>query len=197
MSAVPNEPIRMSESEYLAFERQSDLRHEYINGEVIAMAGASRAHSLIKGNLMGIFKNQLRGQGCEVHDSDFRVKVEATGLLTYPDLSVVCGEVILADGIFDTLINPVVIVEVLSPSTRRYDRTEKFSDYRKIPSFKEYILVAQDKAHIERYLRREDGVWELTEVEGFDSKLSLNSISMTLSLADVYEQVKFPSNDKN
>lgn len=196
MSAIPNEPIRMSEAEYLAFERKSEFRHEYIDGEVVAMAGASRAHSLIKGNLMSLFKTQLRGQGCEVHDSDFRVKVEATGNFAYPDLSVVCGEVQLLDDAFDTLMNPLLIVEVLSPSTQRYDKTEKFSDYRKIPSFREYILVAQDKAHIERYLRRDDGVWELSEVEGLEAKLALKSVAVSLSLADVYEQVSFAKKDK-
>jgi Uma2 family endonuclease len=191
MSAIPNEPIRMTESEYLEFERQSEFKHEYINGEVFAMAGASRAHSLICGNLMAILKAQLRGRGCEVHDSNFRLKVEATGLLTYPDLSVICGEVQMAESVFDTLLNPILLIEVLSPSTKKYDRTEKFSDYRKIPSFKEYVLVAQDKAHIERYLRREDGIWELKEVEGLEAKLELSSIGVTLSLADVYEQVSF------
>jgi Uma2 family endonuclease len=191
MSAIPNEPIHMSETEYLEFERQSEFKHEYINGEVFAMAGASYEHSLICGNLMAILKPLLRRQGCQVHDSNFRLKVEATGLLTYPDLSVICGGVQMAEGMFDTLINPILLIEVLSPSTKKYDRTEKFSDYRKIPSFKEYVLVAQDKAHIERYLRRGDGIWELKEVEGLDAKLELSSIGLTLALADVYEEVSF------
>lgn len=192
MAALPKpRPEGMTETEYLDYERASETKHEYYDGEIFAMSGASRGHNLISGNLMVAFKTQLRGKGCEVYPADMRVKIPETGLFTYPDLSVMCGEAQFADDTFDTLLNPVVIVEILSPSTESYDRGKKFQHYREIPSLREYVLVAQDSPRIEYYHRRDDGGWEFTDAAGLDATLTLASVGVTLALAEVYEQVTF------
>ena len=143
-------PIRMTEAEYLAFERQSEAKHEFIDGEVIAMVGASRAHNLICVDLLRIISTHLRGKDCEVYSSDMRVKI-ARKKYTYPDVTIVCGAAQFADDEFDNLLNPTVIIEVLSKTTEAYDRGKKFKSYRQLDSLQEYILVAQDSPHIERY----------------------------------------------
>jgi Uma2 family endonuclease len=192
MSAIPHQPVQMSESEYLDFERNSEFKHEYINSEIFAMAGASDEHNLIVASLIIAIGSQLRGSNCKIYPSDMRVKIEATGSYLYPDILVLCGEKKFAAGSFDTLLNPTLIIEVLSPSTEAYDRGKKFADYRKIPSLQEYILISQDKASVERYSRGGAGEWTLIEFEGLDAKLELSSIGSTLALADVYEQISFP-----
>ncbi len=189
MSALPQTPVAMTEAEYLKFERTSEVKHEFFAGEVLAMTGASEAHNLICANLITTLKNQLRSQPCKVYPSDMRVKIEATGLYTYPDISVVCGDAQFADEEFDTLINPMVIIEVLSPSSERYDRGKKFQQYRDLPSLQEYVLVAQDDSHIERFRLQKSGIWEFTDVEGQEASLELTSIGCTLALVEVYEQV--------
>jgi Uma2 family endonuclease len=191
MSTIPNEPIRMSESDYLEFERQSEFKHEYINGEVFAMAGASDEHNLIVASLIRHIGNLVFGTNCKYYPSDTRVKVEATTSYHYPDVLVLCGEKKFAAGTFDTLVNPTVIFEVLSPSTEAYDRGKKFADYRKIASLQDYVLISQDEASIESYTREKSGKWTLTEYKGLEAKLELSSIGVTLALADVYEQVSF------
>jgi Uma2 family endonuclease len=193
MSPIPNDPIHMSEVEYLDFERKSEFRHEYINGEILAMAGASDEHNLILASLIRHIGNQVFGTNCKYYPSDMRVKVEATASYLYPDMLVLCGEKKFAGGSFDTLLNPGLIIEVLSPSTEAYDRGAKFSDYRKIPSLQEYILVSQHIASVERYLRAENGKWTLIEYEGLEAKLEPGSIACTLALSDIYEQVDFSS----
>jgi Uma2 family endonuclease len=187
-----HEPIQMTETEYLEFERQSEFKHEYINGEIFAMAGASDEHNLIVASLIIAIGSQLRGSNCKIYPSDMRVKIEATGSYLYPDMLVLCGEKKFAAGSFDTLLNPSLIIEVLSPSTEAYDRGKKFADYRKISSLQEYVLVSQDKASIERCTRRENRKWTFIEFEGLESSLELSSIGATLDLADVYEQISFP-----
>ncbi|MDQ7784954.1 MAG: Uma2 family endonuclease [Desulfomonilaceae bacterium] len=181
---------RCSPEQYLALERQAEYKSEFVNGMIIAMAGASRSHSLIVVNLSREVSRQLLGRPCETYSSDMRVKVSNTGLYTYPDLVAVCGEVRFDDEHADTLLNPTVIVEVLSPSTEAYDRGEKFAHYRRLESLQEYVLVSQDKVRIESYVRQ-GAQWLLSEVSGLDGTVRLESIGCDLVLRDVYDKVRF------
>lgn len=195
MFAPSGEFMRMTEAEYLAFERASDIRHEYLDGHVYAMTGASRAHNLISTYTAASLINQLRGRPCEVYASDMRVRVSATGLYTYPDVTVVCGNPQFADSALDTLLNPVLVIEVLSPSTESYDRGKKFQHYRQLESLREYVLISQDSPRVERFLRQDDGTWLLTDAAGLDASLELASVACTLALAEVYEKVTFEAED--
>ncbi|ETW98231.1 MAG: hypothetical protein ETSY1_19650 [Candidatus Entotheonella factor] len=189
-----NPQHNMSPAEYLAFERaQTDVRHEYLNGEIVAMSGASLAHNIIVSNLVISLGIQMRGRPCNVFASDMRVKIPATGLYTYPDITALCGEPELEDDIADTLLNPQVIVEVLSPSTEAYDRGAKFAHYQSIASLQAYVLVAQDRTRIEIFLRRENGDWLYTVAEGLEATVRLETIGCELTLSDVYEGVRFAS----
>ncbi|MEI6778051.1 MAG: Uma2 family endonuclease [Chloroflexales bacterium] len=199
MTAQPT--LYLTETEYLERERVSIIKHEYYAGEVFAMSGASESHNLIASNVNASLYTQLRGRGCRIYPSDMRVKVMKTGLFTYPDITIVCAKPEFTDVTKrDTLINPTVIIEILSPSTERYDRGVKFQNYRTIETLKEYILIAQDKHHIEQYARHETHKWILTEAVGLDSSIVLDSIQCILSLADTYELVDFtpesPSDDR-
>lgn len=187
MNALPTPYL--TPGQYLEIERQAETRNEYFDGEMFAMSGGSRAHSRLSVNVTALLNGILAGRPCEVFNSDMRVKVEATDLYTYPDVSVVCGEPRLEDAHQDTLLNPLLIVEVLSPSTERYDRGTKFHHYRQISSLMEYVLVSQDEARIERFQRLPDGEWSLRVASGLDAELSLSSIDVTLKLADVYHKV--------
>ncbi len=194
MSALQHEV--MSEAEYLAMERASDIKHEYLNGYAYSMAGASDAHNIICANSIIVIGSQLRGGPCTIRPSDMRVKIAATGLHTYPDISVVCGESQFADGEFDTLLNPILVIEVLSPSTEKFDRGTKFQHYRQLESLHEYLLIAQDAPRIERYLKQADNTWNLADVTGLHATFDLPSIGCTLALADVYEKVMFPEDNQ-
>jgi Uma2 family endonuclease len=185
----------MTEAEYLAFERSSETKHEFLDGTIYAMAGASLSHNRICAHTIIRLGMQLQDGPCEVIPGDMRLKVEATGLYTYPDISVVCGDTQLVEGEFDTLLNPVLIVEVLSPSTESYDRGKKFHHYQQLESLQEYVLIAQDSPRIERFLRQDDGTWILTNVTGMDGSLQLASIQAVLKLADVYERVTFEADN--
>ncbi len=176
---------------YLQFERSSSERHEYLNGEVFLMGGASERHNLIVVNVSREISMQFRDRPCKVYVNDMRVKVSKTGMYTYPDVAAVCGPASFDDGMNDTLVNPTLIMEVLSPSTEAYDRGRKFEHYRQIESLAEYLLVSSDKAHIERYFRSSTGEWTFSEVRDQDS-LRLYSVECTLTLANVYEKVEFP-----
>lgn len=191
MSALPELPLVMSEAEYLAFERASELKHEFLDSEVLAMTGASERHNLIAGSTFAALYTQLRGRPCKVYSADMRVKVTATHLYASPDIAVVCGDAQFGDEQLDTLLNPTCLIEVLSRSTERYDRGKKFQHYRELGSLQEYILIAQDNPRIERYLRQDDGGWKLTDAKGLEAQLELTSIGCTLALAEVYEQVEF------
>lgn len=180
---------RFTPEEYLARERQSELRNEYLNGEIFAMTGASRRHNRMVLNAAISLDSQLRGKGCEVFASEMRVRVPAMNLYTYPDLTVACGEPRFEDGEVDTLLNPVLIVEVLSKSTESYDRGMKFSYYRTLPSFSEYLLLSQERVHAEHFVREASDRWVLTETEDPAKTLELPSIGCTLALSDVYDRV--------
>jgi Uma2 family endonuclease len=187
----------ISPDEYLAIERRSDTKHEYYAGEMFAMAGATEEHNLIAGNVFASLHLQLKGRPDKIFLSDMRVKVVATGLRTYPDVVALCGETEFEDGVRDTLTNPSLLVEVLSESTESYDRGKKFEHYRKIPSFREYLLIAQDRVHIERYLRSDDGQWVLLEYGDLASTIELSSIGGTLQIADVYDKVPLTAKAKD
>jgi len=181
---------RYTPEQYLALERKAEYKSEFVNGMIIAMAGVSRSHSLIVVNLARVVGLHLVGRPCEAHVSDMRVKVSPTGLYTYPDLAAVCGEAFFDDEHTDTLLNPTVIVEVLSPSTEAYDRGEKFAHYRRLESLHEYVLVSQDKVRIESFVRQ-GAQWLLSEASSLDEVVRLESIGCELVLRDIYDKVRF------
>lgn len=182
------EPARTSSrtfAEYVALEAESDVKHEYVNGEVFAMAGGTLEHSRIAANIILELGAQLRGRPCVVYTSDARVRVRATGLATYPDASIVCGSIERDPEDANTLTNPVVLVEVLSDGTEAYDRGEKFAHYQRIPSLREYLLVSQHGKRIDHYLRNDDGTWTFRAVEP-PGGVRLPSIGCELALDAVY-----------
>ena len=181
---------RITPQEYLAIERAAEIRSEYYAGEMFAMSGASWHHNLVKDNLAREIGQQLKEGPCRVVTSDLRVKVDATGLYTYPDIVVVCEAPRFEDDVHDTLLNPRVIVEVLSESTEKYDRGKKFGHYQRIASLQEYVLVAQDEPVVERYLRQPTG-WLLTTVRGLDADFAFAAIAGTVSLREIYRGVTF------
>lgn len=191
MAAERADYPRMTPAEYLAFDRASEIKHELIQGYVYAMTGGSENHSLIAVNTSTSLRIQVRGRSCKVYNSDMRVQID-TDTYTYPDITVVCGESRLADRERETLLNPTLIIEVLSPSTERYDRGRKFQFYRQIESLRTYVLIAQDSPRIEWYVRDDDGRWQFNDAAGMDAHVDLSSIGCTLALAEVYEQVSFP-----
>ncbi len=178
-------------ADYLALERQAETKSEYLNGRIYAMSGASRNHNRITFNLARRIGNQLGGRRCEGYVNDMRVKVKPTGLYTYPDVVVVCGEPRFEDPHVDTLLNPTVIIEVLSDSTAAYDRGEKFAHYRALPSLSDYLLIAQDQPRIEHYQRQSDGRWLYSATDGLDTQVEISTIGCVLQLAEVYERVDF------
>lgn len=181
---------KLTPAEYLAFERaQTDARHAYLDGEITLMAGASITHNRIVGNVLASLHVQMRGSGCSVFTSDMRVKIPATGLYTYPDIVALCGALQVEDDESDTLLNPQVIFEVLSPSTEAYDRGAKFDHYRSIESLQTYVLVAQDTPQIELFERQTQGHWLLSVVKGLGASIRLEALGCELSLRDVYERV--------
>ena len=188
------DPTRMvyTTEEYLARERMAETKSEYLGGEIVAMAGATRAHNLMVGNLYRELSQQLRGGPCEAYVNDMRVRVNRTGLYTYPDIVVACGEIQFDDNQADTLLNPVVVIEVLSPKTEAYDRGDKFAHYRRLDSLQEYVLVAQDKMRVERYVRQGEA-WVLSELSAPDDVVSLSAIGCNVTLRDLYERVDLPS----
>jgi Uma2 family endonuclease len=175
--------------EYLALERKAEYKSEYLQGEIFAMTGASHKHNLVAGNIFGELRQQLKGRQCEAYVGDMRVKVTATGLYTYPDVVVVCGDPKFEDDDVDTLLNPTLLVEVLSQSTERYDRIAKSSYYRTLDSLAEHLLVAQDEVRLEQYVKQANGQWLLFECSSLDKVVELPSISCALALRDVYDKV--------
>jgi len=188
MSALPA-PKTYTVEQYLDLERNSlEGKCEFVDGQIFAMAGASREHNLIGVNIVRELSNQLKGRPCEAYANDMRVKAAEAKGYHYPDIAVVCGKPEFEDGQMDTLLNPAVLVEILSSSTEAYDRGDKFAGYRKIHSVQEYILVSQDKPLIERYVRQGDA-WILTETSGLDGMVNLESIGCVLAMSEVYDRV--------
>jgi Uma2 family endonuclease len=177
-----------TESEYLELERNADFKSEYYNGETFAMAGASLIHNEIVANLISIFNQFLKDKPCKVYPSDLRLRIEKSGLYTYPDITIVCGKTELLDNKFDTLKNPTILIEVLSDSTEKYDRGQKFSFYREIPSLKEYILVSSKTVKIEKFKRLEDGNYLYIE-SNEHQPFPIDSIKMNLNLEDAYNKI--------
>ena len=181
-------------AEYLALEHEAETKHELVNGEIFAMSGGSPAQSRIAFNLTGQLSMALAGGPCRGYTSDLRVRVPETDLYTYPDLTVVCGEPEFDPNDSYTLLNPTLIVEVLSPSTEAWDRGGKFAHYRRISSLQEYLLVSSDRPLLERYLRQGTGgeEWLLTAVDSFQGVLALQSVPVRLALGQVYDDVRLP-----
>jgi Uma2 family endonuclease len=180
---------RLTPSEYLAFERASETKNEYIDGFLVAMSGATPRHVLITVIISAEIHRQFKGRPCRVFTQDLRVRVAEAGMYAYPDIAAVCGEPEFEEGALDVLTNPTLIVEVLSESTEAYDRGRKFACYRQRASLQEYVLVAQDRVSVERY-SRQDNFWVLTEATSLDDVLDLPSIGCTLALRDVYDKVE-------
>ena len=173
-------------------ERLAEYRSEYFNGEMFAMAGASWEHTLAKDNLAREAGNQLKDGPCKVVTSDLRVKIPRTGLYTYPDIAIVCEKPQFEDDVFDTLLNPKAVVEILSDSTEKYDRGKKFGHYRQLPSLQEYVLVAQDRPLVERYVRQPDNTWVLTEFNDLTQTFAFGTLPVRIALAEIYRGVEFP-----
>ena len=189
MSSQPT--TYLTPEEYLALERKAEFKSEYIDGEIVAMTGASRKHNLVVVNITSEIRQQLKDRSCEAYCNDMRVRIPLSRLYTYPDMVVVCGEPQFEDKEFDTLLNPTVIIEVLSKSTELYDRGKKFSFYRTLESLAEYLLVAQDERHIEQYVRQSDGGWLLSEHRSPEDLVKLTSIQRSFELREVYDKVAF------
>ncbi len=194
MSTLPK--LKLTPQDYLVQERQAAFKSEFYHGEMFAMAGATREHNLIVGNVVGEVRNALKARPCEVYPSDMRVKVSPTGLYTYPDATVVCGAPEFDDEQFDTLLNPTVLFEVLSESTESYDRGAKFRQYRKIASLKEYVIISPDRASVECYIRQADGGWLLQEYQALEQTATFESINVTIALSEIYRNVEFHKPDE-
>ena len=186
----------LTPAEYITLERKAvpdadTVRSEYVKGKIIAMSGASFAHNLITANIAAGLHTRLKGSGCVVFVSDMRISVPSARSYFYPDVGVICEKPRFEDDVFDTLLNPKVIVEVLSPATEAYDRGEKRLYYLQLQSLEEYILVSQDRVNIERYIRKPDE-WTYTYFQELAQQLPLTSIQCELPLQEIYEHVTFP-----
>jgi Uma2 family endonuclease len=189
---VASNPVtKITEEQYLAIDRAAEIRSEFLDGEMIAMSGGSTRHSELQGNLFGELFAALRGSDCRMHGSDFRVRVSRR-MYAYPDVLVVCGKPLLADEHQDILLNPTVILEVLSPSTEKYDRGVKFQQYRTIDSLRDYVLVAQDAVLIEHYTRDDANAWTFRDYQSLQAELKIPSIGVSLPLSRIYDRVELP-----
>ncbi|HLJ47187.1 MAG TPA: Uma2 family endonuclease [Bryobacteraceae bacterium] len=186
MSTQPKAYI--TPQQYLEIERRAEYKSEYCAGEMFATAGATERHVILVGNALFALRQQLAGEDRRVYSNDMRVRVNATGLYTYPDLIVVCGPRQFADDQSDTLLNPQLIVEVLSPSTEAYDRGRKFDHYKTIPSLIYYVLIANDRIHVDLLTRESENRWIVTSASGPDATLDLPALAASFSLAALYEQ---------
>lgn len=187
------EPTRMTEAEYLEYEQHAEYKNEYADGEIIAMSGASRTHNVITLNTSANLHAQLREKPCESYQGDMRVKVKARATYRYPDVVIVCGEPEFADTNPPSLLNPTVLIEVLSPSTASIDRLQKLDEYRQIESLQEYLIISQEMARIDHYVRQDASSWLYTDVRDLSVSVHLPSIDCTLALNDVYQRVTFDS----
>ena len=194
----------LTAEEYRAVESIADVRHEFHDGEMFAMGGGTLWHNLIKDNCAHSIRKRIECRGCRVVTSDQRVKVEATGLYTYPDVVVFCGAATMEDGIHHTLTNPLLIVEVLSESIEKYDRGIKFGHYRRLTTLREYVLVAQDRLSVEVFLRQTGETdpagngdnWMLSTAAAPNSSIHLGTLGISVPLAELYDGVEFPAGGK-
>jgi Uma2 family endonuclease len=183
---------KYTEEEYLEIDRNTPYKNEFINGEIFAMVGASVSHNLISGNVFASLHNQLNEKDCLVFQNDMRVLPVRDGDYYYPDIVVVCGDAkFKEDEDLDTLLNPILIVEVLSKSTQNFDRGDKFENYRKNDSLNEYILISQDKVHIVQIIKQPDKKWLLSEVNNINEIIRFQSINCEIQIKDIYNKVKF------
>jgi Uma2 family endonuclease len=191
-AATRPEPVRrISPAEYLAAERLADHKSELVDGRLYAMAGASRFHNRVSANFLIVLGAALKGSPCQAFAHDLRIAVESTNAFFYPDVVVACGELKWADDRGDVLLNPTILVEVLSPSTEYHDSVRKFGHYQSIPTLREYLLVSQDEPAIIHYRRDPGADWRVKLVRGLDSMLELESIKQSLALADLYDRISF------
>lgn len=181
----------ISPEEYLEMERASDVKHEYHDGEIFAMAGASMRHNHVFHNVYVALGNSLKGKNCKPFNSDLRIHIPEKNLYTYPDISIICGKPETTDLFKDNVKNPAVIIEILSKSTKGYDKGAKFTLYRHIKTLKEYILIDSDSALIELYVRQPDNSWNLTEYSQQNDNIYIPSIGTTLFLSAIYEDINF------
>ncbi len=190
-----NEPVpvykNISALEYLSVERNAFEKHEYYQGEVFAMSGASIKHNKIFSHVFGELASKLKGKNCMPFGSDLRIHIPKNTLYTYPDISIVCGETECTDDFFDTVLNPSVIIELLSKSTRNYDKGEKFSLYRDIDRLQEYILIDTERIHVEKHIRNNDNSWQLTEFKSSEDSFLISTVNLSISLKDIYEGISF------
>lgn len=195
MTPLPKQRL-FSEEEYLTLEEKATSRSEFYFGEIYAMAGATRRHNIIAGNAYASLHAQLRRRQCEVYQNDMRVKIHKD-FYAYPDVVVVCGTPKIERRYGENLLNPTVLIEVLSPSTEAFDRSAKAKHYRTIDSLQELILISQDKPGVEHYAKQTSGAWLISEIDDARAVLDLNSIECRLDLADVYEKVEFDAEEAN
>jgi Uma2 family endonuclease len=186
--STPPKP-HLSPEEYLELERKAEFKSEYFQGEMVAMTGFSLVHNLVAGNTLAVLWQQLRPGPCEVLPSNMRLHVRETGLFTYPDVVAYCGEPQLLDEQMDTLLNPILIVEVLSPSTEAYDRGRKFHQYQLIESLQDYLMVCSDRVHADLHTREPAGRWRLSWGDRMEDTLELPSVGCLVKLSDLYEGV--------
>ena len=177
--------IQLSYEDYLALEKETDLRHEFLDGEAWAMAGGTISHSAVKTNLLALIRTALRGRPCRPYDVDLKVHIEDTGLFTYPDLSVICGPPARSPQDKNAATNPTLLAEVLSPSTEGWDRGSKFAHYRRLPTLQHYLLVSTDLVRVELYTRAEDGRWTLSE-HGAGKQIELPALGISLDVDEIY-----------
>ncbi len=182
---------RISPEEYLQIERRATYRSEFLNGEMFAMAGGTRQHNRISSNLVSEINQHIKSRDCNIYSSDLRVHVPSTGYFTYPDIVITCGKEDFTDAHNDILVNPLVIMEILSDSTASIDRGRKFEQYRELASLVEYLLIEQRTPHIEQYIRHDPQEWRYRIIRGIDKQVLIPTIDCTLSLRDIYHKVEF------
>ena len=181
----------ISAGDYLEQERAATEKHEYYQGEIFAMSGTSLEQVIITKNLTLAIGNKLKGKSCQPYGNDLRIHIPPNTLYTYPDLSIICGKPDLTDDQFDTAVNPTVIIEILSASTRNYDMGIKFKLYRDILSLQEYILVDSENVYVEKHVRQQNDSWLLSEIKNINEQLELSSVQISIALNDIYEGVSF------
>ncbi|MFN7949297.1 MAG: Uma2 family endonuclease [Blastocatellia bacterium] len=196
MSALPKPPYTVEE--YIELDKHSEDRYEYFDGEIVSMAGGSIEHGAITVNVAGTLRERLRDRQCLVLSGDVRLRVPAAFPYRYPDVSIVCGQIIREEILGQVmLVNPLLIVEVLSPSTENYDREAKFLAYQSIESFQEYLLIAQQRPHVTQYIRQPDGRWLRADLEGLEATITLSSLDVSLPLSEIYRMVDFEQSEKS